>query len=203
MDFNSIISDVLSSLIMVVKRFFLLIVQPYKTLRKISLEEDYLQIIFIIFFIFIYFQLAHQIKNFAFSPVFIFLIFFIQFVLSIFFFYFLTSISSKEVSLKSYFFTFTYSLLPTLIWFITNSLLYVLFPPPRTPSALGIIFSLIFISFSIGLLLWKIILTYLAIRFSSKLPFYRIIYAIILYLCVLSPYIIVLYKLKIFRVPFI
>ncbi len=197
------VSELLASLILVIRNFIFLVFSPYKTIRKISQEEDNWQILIILFFIFVYFQMAHEIKNAYFSPVFIFLIFVIQFVLSVFFFYFLTSFSSKTPSLKSYFFTFTYSLLPTLIWFIINSLLYVLLPPPRTNSLLGIIFSLIFISFSVGLLLWKIILTYLAIRFSSKLPFYRIVYAMILYLCVLSPYIVILYKLKIFRVPFI
>ncbi len=172
-------------------------------MRRISQENDYWQMVIILFFVYIYFQLAHEIKNTAFPPVFIFLIFLTQFLLSIFFFFLVTSFSAKTASLRSYFNTFVYSLLPTLVWFVVNSFLYVLLPPPRTTSLLGIIFSIIFISFSVAVLIWKIILSYLAIRFSSKLPFYRIIYAIILYLCIISPYIIVLYKLKIFRVPFI
>jgi hypothetical protein len=97
----------------------------------------------------------------------------------------------------------SYSLFPTLIWFTTNSVLYRFLPPPRTISILGKAFSVLFLSFSISLLVWKLILVYLAIRFSSKLNFYNIVYIILLYLCIFIPYSLLLYHLKIFRIPFI
>ncbi len=172
-------------------------------MRKISRENDYWQIAWIMLLIWAYFKFVYYVKNVSYPATFIFIVFLIQFALTILFFHIFTSFSSKESSLKSFTFTMVYSLFPTFIWFLANSILYLILPPPRTNSVSGITFSIVFISFSVAILIWKIILTYLAVRFSSKLPFYRIVYAMILYLCVLSPYIIVLYKLKLFRVPFI
>jgi hypothetical protein len=81
--------------------------------------------------------------------------------------------------------------------------LYILFPPPRFPTLLGKGFSIFFIAFSISLLIWKFILFYLALRFSTKLSFFRLIYLIFLYLTWFVPYSFLLYYFKIFRVPFI
>lgn len=195
MDFKEILVNLLTALILVGRRFFLLIISPYKTLRKISLEKDWLQVLIIFMFVFLYFQLTGRNKNFLF--------FIVTFLLTIFFFFLFSRISRKDISLKSFVFTFSYSLLPTLIWFVTNSILYFSLPPPRTLSLLGRAFSIFFVAFSLSLLLWKIILVYLAIRFSSKLNFYRIIYMMVLYGCILAPYSVLMYYWQIFRVPFI
>lgn len=203
MDFSSIVIDILSSLLLVVKRFFFLVVSPYKTMRKISLENDYWQIALIFLLVFLYFKFIYYIRPHFYPATFIFLVFLFNFFLTILFFYLLSLWINKDTKLSSFIFTFAYSLFPTFIWFIVNSFLYLFLPPPRTFSILGKLFSVFFITFSISLLFWKANLVYLSIRFSSKLNFYWIIYCLILYLCFFIPYSIFLYYLKIFRVPFI
>jgi hypothetical protein len=203
MDFSSIAVDILSSLLLVLKRFFLLIITPYKTMRKISLENDYWQIAIILFLVFLYFKFIYYLRPNPYPATFVFIIFIFNFSLTVLFFYFFSKKLNKDIKLSNFIFTLSYSLFPTLIWFIVNSFLFLLIPPPRTLSILGRVFSIFFISFSVSFLIWKIILVYLAIRFSSKLNFYRIIYSILLYLCLFLPYSVFLYQLKIFRVPFI
>jgi hypothetical protein len=130
----------------------------------------------------------------------IFFIFLINFFLTTCFFYLLTK---KKAAFSSFIFTFSYSLFPTLIWFLSTSLLYVFLPPPRTFSLLGRTFSIFFIAYSLSLLIWKLILEYLAIRFSSKQNFLRIFYMIVLYLIWFLPYSVFLYYFSFFRIPFI
>lgn len=203
MDFKSLFIGLIASMLIVVRRFILLVLTPYKTLRKISLENDCSQIFIILFFVFFYFQLASSLRKTVISPNVIFVIFLINFFLTNLFFYFLAKLSNKEIKFKSFIFTFSYSLFPTLLWFITNSFVYYFLPPPRTLSILGKLFTFVFIAFSISLLAWKLILFYLSLRFSTKLGFYRILYLALLYLSIFIPYSILLYQLKIFRIPFI
>lgn len=197
------VSDILASLILIFRNFLLLIFLPYKTMRKISLEKDYWQVGIILFIVFVYFKFAYYLRTDPYPATLIFLVFLFNFFLTIFFFYGLSRFSDKNVQLSSFVFTYSYSLLPTLIWFISNSIVYKLVPPPRTFSILGKAFSTFFIAYSVSLFLWKIILFYLSIRFSAKLNFYRTLYLIILYLCIFLPYSFLLYYFKIFRIPFI
>ncbi len=203
MDFKQHGMELAASFLIVIQRFLLLIFTPYKTMRKISSEKDHSQIFIILFFVFIYFQLASKAKQ-LFLPSLLPPVFFLfHFSITILFLYSISRFISKSTKLDSFIFTLSYSLFPTLIWFTTNSVLYRFLPPPRTISILGKAFSVLFLSFSISLLVWKLILVYLAIRFSSKLNFYNIVYIILLYLCIFIPYSLLLYHLKIFRIPFI
>lgn len=172
-------------------------------MRKISLEEDYNQVLIIFFIIFLYFEIANKIRAYTILPILTFLAFLINFFLMTLFFYAFGRVLSREIKYKSLIFTFSYSLFPTLIWFITSSLFYFFLPPPRTASFLGSLFSIFFIAFSLSLLFWKLILSYLALRFSLKLNFYYIIYLMLLFLLLFVPYSILMYHLRIFRVPFI
>jgi hypothetical protein len=88
----------------------------------------------------------------------------------------------KKIKISSMLFTFSYGLLPTTIWFYMSLVLLYLLPPPRTQSLQGKVFSVLYVSFSLSLLLWKIILSYLAIRFSLKLGFYSTMIALIFYI---------------------
>ncbi len=203
MDFKTALSNFFASSLIVFRRFFNLIFVPYKAMRKISLEEDYKQPFIIFFVIFLYFQIANKIRAYTISPILTFLVFLLNFFLMTLFFYFLGKVLNRETRYKNLFFTFSYGLLPTLTWFITSSLFYFLLPPPRTTSILGTGFSIFFITFSLSLLFWKLLLSYLALRFSLKLSFYKIIYVVLLFLSWFVPYSILLYYLRIFRVPFI
>ncbi len=203
MQIKAIAVDFISSIVIVIKRFILLIFTPYKTMRKISLEQDYSQIFILFLLVFIYFKFAYFLRSDAYPATFIFLVFIFNFCMTVFFFYIINRLTHKPVRLSSFAFTLSYSLVPTLVWFISNSILYLLVPPPRTFSILGKAFSGFFIAYSLSLLAWKIILFYLSIRFSAKVNFYRAVYLIILYLCIFIPYSFLLYHFKIFRIPFI
>lgn len=203
MDFKQKILEFLASFIIILQRFIHLIFAPYRTMRKISFEKDYMQLIIIFFFVFLYFQVASKAKQLFLPSILPPFVFIIHFYLTILFFYFISRIYNSTVKIREFIFTLSYTLLPTLLWFTTNSLLYWFLPPPRTISILGKAFSIFFISYSVSLLCWKLILFYLAIRFSSKLGFFKILYMIILYLCLFIPYSLLLYHWKIFRIPFI
>lgn len=106
--------------------------------------------------------------------------------------------SFKTVSLL-----WAYSLLPTIIWFFTTSFFYLVLPPPRSLTILGKLFSVVFITFSLTLFLWKLILYYLTLRFGLRLDLLRIgIVSSVLIPAVLC-YSVLMYRLGIFRVPFL
>ncbi|MDO8497444.1 MAG: hypothetical protein Q7S61_02765 [bacterium] len=203
MDFKTVVVSWLASFLLLMQRFFLLIISPYPTMRKISMDRDTIQAILIFLCIWIYFQIADIFKKSHIHPTLVFLIFCFNFVCSIFFCYGFSRIFGQKNSIRSYMLTFSYSLLPTLVWFTVNSFLYALLPPPRQLTLMGKAFSVFFVSFSISLLVWKIILFYLALRFSTRLPFYRLVFILVLYVSIFLPYSVLLYTFKIFRVPFI
>ncbi len=172
-------------------------------MRKISEENDFLQIVIILTSVSLYFQFARRVRGIITTDLIAPFFFFLGFSGMILFFFSVSHIWDRRLKLKPFLFTFTYTLLPTLLWFVTNSALYRLIPPPRTMSILGKTFSILFISYSVSLLLWKLILFYLAVRFATKFNFPRIIFLIMLYTTLFIPYTLAMYFLKIFRVPFI
>ncbi len=203
MDFEDVATNLLTSALLIIKYFFFLIVSPYKTLRKISLEGDYYEMGLMFFLVAAYFYFANFIRKFSNPPLIEFVFFLTNFFISTSFFYLLAKKTQKNLQFKNLLVTFSYTLFPTLIWFWTNSLLYLLLPPPRTLSIFGRAFSVAYTAFSLSLLIWKVILVYLSMRFSLRLNFYKIAYFFILYLCFLIPYSIILYSFRIFRIPFV
>ena len=195
--------DLLSSLILVVKNFFLLIIFPYRTMRRLSRESDYGQVFILFLIIFLYFKFAYFLRDKPYPASLTFLIFILHFSLTVAFFYGLSRVSDNKIKLFSFVFTLSYSFIPTLIWFASSSILYIIVPPPRSLSVLGKGFSIFFIAYSVSLLSWKMILMYLALRFSARSGFYRIIYMLVLFLLWFIPYSVLLYHLKLFRIPFI
>lgn len=175
-------------------------------MRKINEEEDRYQPAIIIGIIFIYFKFIYYLRDKIYPATFVFLIFILNFFLTVCFYYLLSKIfnkNKKEIKLSSFIFTYIYSLMPTLIWFLSTSILYIFLPPPRTFSLMGKGFSILFIAYSMSLLVWKFILVYLSLRFSSKLNFYKIIFMMILFLIWFIPYSVLLYQFRLFRIPFI
>lgn len=96
-----------------------------------------------------------------------------------------------------------YTLIPTVLWFLVTSLLYIVFPPPRTESIRGVSFSLLYLVISSILLFWKIELYYLSLRFAMRMSLKGIIMTGILTIPVIIGYTIGMYKVGIFKVPFI
>lgn len=188
------LSSIIASLLIVLRRSLLLIFTPYKTMRKISLENDKLQLIWIALFIGLYFYLIGMGKILTFLILFLCTFLFIQSV----------GLSLKKVARDtSILFTFGYALLPTTIWFYLSLALLYLLPPPRTQSLQGKVFSVLYVSFSLSLLLWKVILTYLAIRFSLKLGFYSTLIVLFFYILFIMTLSYFGLTLGLSRVPFI
>lgn len=168
-------------------------------MRRISLHGNFGELIPIYFFSFLYFFLANKIRENqnAFFPSFVF------YGVSIIFFTLMPGKDSLGLRLSKYVKTWTNTLLPTLIWFYSNMLFFVILPPPRTLMITGKIFSVFYIAFSVSLLVWKLILVYLSLRFSSRISFQRIVYYMILYLILLIPLCLYFYQIGISRIPFV
>ena len=175
---TSLLSSLIASFFIVLRRSILLIFTPYKTMRRISAEKDYLQLFWIAMFVLLYFLIIGFVKI---------LTFLVLFLGTVAVMYAIGRGWKKPVNLSNILFSFSYGLLPTTIWFYLSLAHFYLLPPPRTSSLQGKIFSVLYVGFSLSLLLWKLILTYLAIRFSLKLGFYSTMFTLILYiLCILA-----------------
>ena len=187
------------SFVLFIRRSIGLILTPYSTMRKISLESSWGELIWIFLLTITYFLITNTVR------------FWINgllgalglFVVSILFLSSLPAGGIFRERLSRMFITWTYTLLPTLIWFYTTLLFYFLIPPPRTISLLGKSFSIFYIALSVSLLLWKLILVYLSIRFSLRVHLYRVIYYMLIYLALSIPLWIFLYNSGISRIPFV
>jgi len=195
--------NLFDSILIVFRRVRLLIFYPYKTMRKISLEKDMVQVGVILFISFLYFMFAYKIRNGIFFGILAFFIFIMLFLITTLFFYWSTKRFNNNLFYNRFVITYSYTLIPTFFWFFTNAIFYVILPPPRTISLLGKGFSIAYLTYSINILVWKLILVYFSLRFSSRLGLIRIIYVFILYLLLLLPLSMLLYQLHIFRIPFI
>ena len=96
-----------------------------------------------------------------------------------------------------------YTMLPTVCWFFMTSLLYMLLPPPRTTSLAGIVFSVLFLVFSVTLFFWKLTLGYLTLRFGLKLDLVRILVVVAIVGPIVGVWSWRMYRLGIFKVPFL
>lgn len=203
MDFKAILVETIAAFLLIIRRTILLIFYPYKTMRDIALNGDRSQTILIFIIALLYFLFSYSLRGSIWWGGVVYLVFVLLFIATVTFFYIFSKPFKKETHLRSFIFTFSYTLIPTLFWFISNLILFIILPPPRTMSVLGRGFSIFFIAYSVSLLVWKLILVYLAIRFSSRLGLYRIIYMFLLYTIIFIPLSLLLYYLKIFRIPFI
>lgn len=203
MDPKTFFIDLVASCIIVLRRVVFLIVYPYKTMRQIAKESDDLQVAIIFLFVFFYYLFLPTVKPEISSPVTQFGLVLFNYLATVLFVYIFGRILSPETRMKPLLYLFAYSLIPTIIWFYMTSFLYLLLPPPRNFTILGTSFSVVFITVSVSLLAWKMILWYLAVRFGTKLNFYAIIFVGILYLAVVIPYSFYLYQFGFFRIPFL
>lgn len=202
--------NIVVATIFMLRYFFGLIFFPYKTMRSIVKEKDFLQIIIIFCVVYSYFVIANIIRRHTFHPFIIsssslvsFAFFIISFILVTVFFYAVGKVTKHPTGYRPLIFSFVYSLFPTLIWFFTTSLLFFLLPPPRTVSFFGQIFSFFFVAFSLTLLSWRIVLLYLSVRFSMKTDFYNTMFYILLFFLWFIPYSYLMYYLRFFRIPLI
>lgn len=187
-----------------------IITRPYETYRRIVTHGKPGELVFIAALLGIYFALASVVKVAAFRP----FLLTQQFIVL-----FMGAISGALVSTVSIMaagrlfrvrvrFTrlliaWSYTLIPTTVWFLATSFLYVLLPPPRTTSVFGIVFSLLFLAFSATLLWWKVTLSYLVLRFTLKLNLGQSLVVAGVCAPVVATWAVIMYKTGIFKVPFL
>lgn len=183
--------------------------KPYATYRKL-VEDDPLQLVYILALISIYFFLVSPLKIRSFHP---FLLTInasrlmtatlSAYILICFFFYAAGKIMNRTVQLGPILLSWGYSLIPTLVWFLVTSVFYVILPPPRQETLPGRLFSLMFLTFSLSLFLWKGLLYYLTLRFALRFDLLRIIIVSFVFFPLLTLYSWWMYQLGIFSIPFV
>ncbi|QQS44177.1 hypothetical protein IPM65_01050 [Candidatus Roizmanbacteria bacterium] len=109
-----------------------LIVSPYKAMREISEDDDMLQVLYIFICIGVYFYFANNLRTYPHAPWVLFFMTVFHYLITATYFALFTILSTKEhrIKIAPFLLLFSYALIPTLIWFITNSVLYALIPPP-------------------------------------------------------------------------
>lgn len=168
------LSKVLAALILMYRNGIGLVLRPYRTMRSIVANVDGVQILLIIFAALIYQMLDRTPTVIYSAALFISLVAIISTT---------RKMRVDRWEIGQIVMAMVYTLIPTMIWFFVSLGLNAVLPPPRTSSVLGKILSLLYVAFSISILFWKIILTFLAIRFAGKFSFYISILMLAVYAC--------------------
>jgi len=187
-----------------------IITRPYETYRRIVAQGTLWELAYIGFLLVLYFATAAIVKTSLFRPFLLTRQFIllgtaagVTFLFTVSLFWQVGRLFGAKGNLQGLLLGWGYSLVPTAVWFWMTSLLYVIVPPPRTTSALGIVFSIVFLLTSATLFFWKIILSYLTLRFGLRLDMLRIVAVSVVVLPILAAYSFGMYRLGIFRIPFI
>lgn len=157
------LSKVLASLLLVYKNSVGLILSPYRTMRSIAASPEMLQIIWIMAVVVGYLVMVGDSRTYLGLSALAGLMVVISAT---------NRLRTHSWNIFPTLGLFFYSLIPTLVWFSASQLLNAVFPPPRTTSISGKFLSLLYIAFSISVLFWKVLVTFLAIRFSGRYSFY-------------------------------
>ena len=187
-----------------------LVTRPYETYRKIVNHGSYWEFIPLTILIASYLGIASLVKTAAFRPYMLtkqFIVLALAAGITFGFVVGLLWIVGRLVggkgTIRGVLLGWAYTLIPTVCWFYATSLLYMLLPPPRTTRPLGVLFSVLFLLFSSVLFFWKIILSYLTVRFGLKLDLLRISIVFFIVIPIVALYSIGMYRLGIFKIPFI
>lgn len=187
-----------------------IISKPYETYRRIIEHGTLWECIPVACFASLYFVIASLVKTWAFRPFLLTKRFIlladaaaIGFTLIVVVLWSIGRLVGGRGELKRVVLGWSYTLIPTILWFFTTSILYVLLPPPRTTHLTGILFSVLYLTFSCALFFWKFMLAYLTLRFALRLDFMRIIIVAIVTSPIIAWFSVVMYRLGIYRVPFL
>lgn len=211
MDKTNLLAFFLKSLILFFQNTWGSIQRPYETYRKLAEGKNLTQALPIFLLCLLYFgwtTLIHVgLRN---HPLLVSFNFFkitsasiITFGLVMGAFVVVSRMFGGRGTIWSVFLPWTYALLPTLVWFFATSLLWLLFPPPRTLALSGKALSFTFLVFSWFLFFWKGVLYYLTLRFGMKLDLLRILGVTLVIFPLGFLYALLMYRLGIFRVPFL
>lgn len=211
----NIIYEILASCILVLRNFVRLMTSPYAAMRQISSKPDWYQAGIILGAVYAYFIYASAVRTRLVDPLILsasasraFVFFLMTVLLASAFFFLIGQVlerynKAKPMRYDTFIYTLIYSLPPTLIWFFTTSTLFYFLPPPRYETFLGSAFSIFFVIFSLSMLVWRLILWYIALRFTLRARFFSIVAVMMLFAMWFIPYSVVMYRMKIFRIPFL
>lgn len=187
-----------------------LIRKPYETYRAIINHGSLWELLPLSLLIFSYLIIASVVKTAAFRPYMLTKQFIVLAVavgitygLVVGLVWIVGRMVGGKGSLRAVVLGWAYTLVPTVCWFLVTSILYMVIPPPRTDSPLGVIFSLLFLLFSSVLFFWKFVLSYLTLRFSLKIDLFRIALICVISIPIIAIYSFGMYRLGIFKIPFI
>jgi hypothetical protein len=206
-----VVTYLVVSIVLFLKNGYGVLRAPYKTVRRLSKGQKLYQLAALYLLILLYVFWATVVKKGLHLHPFILTLSFTKLLFGIVFTYVAVLFAIWKIpllfggrgSIKTIILPWSYSLLPTLLWFFTVSFLWLLVPPPRTISYQGQAFSALFVFFSTALLLWKLVLYYLTLRFGMKLTMFKIICASVILFPIFILYSRLMYALGIFRIPFI
>lgn len=193
-----------------VKNAIGLVTRPYETCRRIVDQGRYGELLYVGILLIFYFTLASLVKVAAFRPFLLTREFMVlalatgtTYALVISLFWTAGKLVGAGGKFKGIAVLWGYSLLSTLAWFFVTSLLYVILPPPRTTSIPGILFSILFLVFSATLFFWKATIAYLTLRFGLRLSLGKILIVFGITIPIIAFYSLGMYRLGIFKVPFL
>jgi len=185
-------------------------VRPYETYRNLVDRANTWELVPLGFLISLYFAVASFVKTSVFRPYFLTKQFIklglgaaFGFIALVAVIWAVSYVFGGRSHIKRLLVGWGYTLVPTVMWFWATSMLYVVLPPPRTGSMAGISFSILYLVFSTTLLFWKLMLGFLTIRFVYKFSIYKITGVVLFVAPCVGVLSIVLYRLGIFRVPFL
>lgn len=187
-----------------------LVLKPYETYRAIVNHGSLWELIPLSLLIFSYLIIASAVKTAAFRPYMLTKQFVVLAVavgitygLVVGLLWIVGRMVGGRGNVRGIVLGWAYTLVPTVCWFLVTSILYMVIPPPRTEAPLGILFSLLFLLFSSVLFFWKLVLSYLTLRFSLKIDLFRIVIICAISIPIIGIYSLGMYQLGIFKIPFI
>lgn len=187
-----------------------IVTRPYETYRRIVDHGSLWELLYIGALLTLYLAIASLVKTAAFRPFLLTKQFVVlatttgmSYLILVGVLWVAASFVGRRGTLVRFALAWAYTLIPTLLWFLSTSLLYIVLPPPRTTSFPGVLFSLVFLVFSATLFFWKFMLAYLALRFGMKLDLAKILIVSGICLPLVGLYSVVMYRMGIFKVPFL
>ena len=208
---SKLFSRIAYNIILFVRHMIGVVQTPYETYRRLAKGEHLLQILPLLLVCIGYFGWSSLVHHGITAHPYLLTFSFGKLVAGFIVTYMLVVVSLVGVGraiggvggIRTIVLPWTYSLVPTIVWFFGTSVMTLLFPPPRTVSILGQAFSFLFLSFSLFLFFWKAILYYLTLRLGMKLSMGKIFIASLILFPLGALYAVALYQMGIFRIPFI
>ncbi len=192
------------------RHFVGIIISPYETYRDIEKRGRIGEMVYIGLLVGLYFSLSSVVKIASFHPLLLSRYAFVLFASALSGFGLIVSVLvltgrllGRQTSIGRISLLWAYTLVPTVVWFLCTSLLYIFIPPPRTTNISGVALSIVYLVVSAMIFWWKLTLSYLALRFGLKLDFSKILIFVLVSVPILILWSYMMYAIGIYKVPFL